>query len=304
MTGTDVAFGTRRDDDDVVLGSGALHGLRITLAEPVDYALQLGESVVPLNPLLGSFVRIRFDSRIDCRYCGQTTRKSYGAGYCYPCFKALARCDLCVVSPVRCHYAAGTCREPAWGEAFCMQPHVVYVANSAGAKVGITKPENLPGRWLDQGATQACVVMRTQSRHQAGCVEAVLSRHTSDRTDWRALIARDAPPLDLRQLITQLRTAARAELAALASRFPGALDWVDAPMVQRFSYPVTSYTSPLRALSLVRRTELGGRLLGVKGQYLMFDSGVFNVRKHSSYHVEIARTTESITVARQQLELF
>ncbi len=119
-------------------------------------------------------------------HCGASTRKSYGDGYCYPCFKTLARCDLCVVSPDRCHYAAGTCREPAWGEAFCMQPHVVYLANSAGAKVGITKPENLPGRWLDQGATQAVVIMRTHSRHQAGCVEAALARHVSDRTDWRA----------------------------------------------------------------------------------------------------------------------
>lgn len=291
-------------DDAVVLGQGAMRGLRITSAAPIDYALQLDESVVPLNPLLGHFVRIRFDGRINCRYCGASTRKSYGEGYCYPCFKTLARCDLCVVSPVRCHYAAGTCREPTWGDAFCMQPHVVYVANSAGAKVGITKPENLPGRWLDQGATEAIVILRTRSRHQAGCVEAVLSRHVSDRTDWRALIGREASQLDLLSLTAQLREVARAELAALDVRFPGALAWVDAPTPVGFEYPVTSYASPARALLLARRTELGGRLLGIKGQYLMFDSGVFNVRRHSSYHVEIARTTEPVAVARQQLELF
>jgi hypothetical protein len=181
---------------------------------------------------------------------------------------------------------------------------VVYVANSAGAKVGITKPENLPGRWLDQGATQAIVIMQTRSRHQAGCVEAVLSRHISDRTDWRGLITRDARQLDLPALTTQLREIARVELAALEVRFPGALTWVDAPTPVSFQYPVTSYTSPSRALLLARHTELGGRLLGIKGQYLMFDSGVFNVRRHSSYHVEVARTTEPVAAARQQLELF
>ncbi len=291
-------------DENVVLGEGALRGLRITPAATIDYALQLGDSIVPLNPLLGCFVRLRFDGAINCRYCNASTRKSYGEGYCYPCFKTLARCDLCIVSPVRCHYAAGTCRELAWGDAYCMQPHVVYVANSAGAKVGITKPENLPGRWLDQGATQAIVILQTRSRHQAGCVEAVLSRHVSDRTDWRALITRDAPPLDLPVLTAQLRDVARAELAALDVRFPGALVWVDAPTPVGFQYPVTNYASPLRALSLGRRAELGGRLLGIKGQYLMFDSGVFNVRRHSSYHVELARTTESVVAARQQLELF
>ena len=291
-------------DTAEVLGAGVLRSMQCASASPVDYALQLDDTVIPLNHLLGQHLRMRFDGRISCRHCATLSRKSYGGGYCYSCFKTLARCDLCVVSPNRCHYAAGTCREPAWGEAFCMQPHVVYVANSAGAKVGITKPSNLPGRWLDQGATQALVVLHTRSRHQAGCVEAALARYISDRTNWRALVRRDAPEIDLRALVDTLRHDAAAELSALEERFPSALMWAEDQSPLSFQYPVTAYTSPARALAVVPGVAIGGVLLGIKGQYLLFDSGVFNVRRHTSYHVELTRLAQGGVSTRDQLELF
>jgi hypothetical protein len=266
----------------------------------VGYSLAGGETL-PLNELLGHTLAIRFDGRITCQYCGNITRKSYGEGYCYPCFKTLARCDLCVVSPDRCHYAAGTCREPQWGESFCMQPHLVYLANSAGAKVGITTPANAVrhGR-----ATQAVVIMRTQSRFQAGCVEAALARHVSDRTVWRNLVGRDAQEVDLVALCERLRSEATRALAALDERFPGALQWVERPAPVRFEYPVTSYAGPPIGLTLEPGVAIGGALLGIKGQYLMFDSGVFNVRRHTSHHVEVARAADIAPDGRGQMELF
>jgi hypothetical protein len=299
---------------DVVemLGSGALRMMQSVPARPVEYTLQLDGDPIPLSDLLGRRLSIRFDGKITCQNCGNLTRKSYGDGYCYPCFKTLARCDLCVVSPDRCHYAAGTCREPAWGESFCMQPHLVYLANSAGAKVGITKPENLPWRWLDQGATQAAVIMRTRSRFQAGCVEAALARYVSDRTDWRELIGRDAAEIDLPELAARLRRDAAKELELLDSRFAGALSWVAQVIAERFEYPVMKYASPANGLSLTAGSEIVGTLLGIKGQYLMFDSGVFNVRRHTSYHVVVARVADVPFVVREsvredprdQMELF
>ena len=286
------------------LGSGVLRSMQCTPTTPVGYALTLETAVIPLNDLLGRTLAIRFDGRITCQYCGSVTRKSYGDGYCYPCFKTLARCDLCVVSPDRCHYAAGTCREPAWGESFCMQPHLVYLANSAGAKVGITTPANIPMRWLDQGATQAVVIMRTQSRFQAGCVEAALAQHVSDRTVWRNLVGRDALELDLAALCTRLRSEAARALSQLDDRFPGALAWVEQPSPVEFEYPVASYAGPPIGLTLEPGVAIGGMLLGIKGQYLMFDSGVFNVRRHTSYHVEIARAADIAPDRRGQMELF
>lgn len=294
------------------LGSGILSFMQAAASVPVTYVLHLDETQIPLNELLGDPLVIEFGGEIRCRHCAAMTRKSYGDGYCYPCFKTLARCDLCVVSPDRCHYAAGTCREPSWGEAFCMQPHVVYLANSAGAKVGITKSEHLPGRWLDQGATQALVIMYTATRHQAGCVEAALARHVADRTDWRGLIGRAADTLDLRSLAAQLRSVAAFELAALDRTFPNALRWAEAEVPVAFEYPVVRYASPAHGLVLSAEESVEGVLLGIKGQYLMFDTGVFNVRRHTSYRVTLARgvsgrVRESVrnnVRTRDQLELF
>src|SRR3546814_17547967 len=89
------------------------------------------------------------------------------------------------MSPERCHFDAGTCRDPAWGEQFCMTDHVVYLANSSGIKVGITRATQMPTRWLDQGASQALPIMRVATRQQSGMVEDLLRSQVADRTNWR-----------------------------------------------------------------------------------------------------------------------
>ena len=179
--------------DDTSFAAGRLDGLEAYLGagDEVEHRLWVGDAAVELAGHRGEGVSIEFSGRITCRNCGADTLRSYGEGHCYPCFKRLARCDLCVVSPDRCHYHYGTCREPEWGTRFCMHPHFVYLANSAGLKVGITRDGHLPGRWIEQGATQGLVVMRARTRHQAGCIEAALRRYVADRTDTRALLRGD-----------------------------------------------------------------------------------------------------------------
>ena len=276
-----------------VVAEGVLAGLE-AWAEPgadgaasVRHGLRIGEHRIALGAFLNVPVALVWSGRIVCRHCRQVTRKSYADGYCYTCFKRLAQCDLCVVSPDRCHYHLGTCREPAWGAAFCMHPHLVYVANSAGLKVGITREGNLPGRWIDQGATQAIVVMRTRTRHQAGCLEAALARHVADRTDWRLLSSGDAPALDLGAAWQSMKELARDDLDAARRPFGADVTEETHPAVSQFVYPVASYPSDTTRLKLGDPTRVEGRLVGVKGQYLLFDSGVLNVRQHTSYHVRL-----------------
>lgn len=126
--------------------TGSLRKMRSALAETVAYALPVGDCDVPLNALLGRRITLQYLGQIHCVHCGRRTNKSFSQGYCYPCFQKLAACDSCIVSPEKCHYAAGTCREPAWGEQHCLQPHVVYLANSSGLKVGITRGTQVPTR--------------------------------------------------------------------------------------------------------------------------------------------------------------
>jgi len=276
---------------------GPLEKLKVTRGEVVEYQLVVGDRTLGLNRLVGKGLEIRFLDQISCRNCETPSRKSYGGGYCYPCFKKLAQCDLCVMSPDRCHYAQGTCREPEWGDEFCMQPHLVYLANSSGAKVGITRLGYEIGRWMDQGATQALAILKTPTRHIAGLCEVALARYLTDRTDWRALVSRDAPWVDLTQLREQLRNQ--------VEDLPVESVWLDDAAEERFQYPVKSYARTLERLRLQDDGLIHAGLLGIKGQYLIFDTGVFNVRQHTSYHVALrALEQPPEPESPDQMELF
>ena len=119
------------------------------------YKLLTPEGPVLFNDLIGKDLKLIYHKEINCTNCGKKTAKSYSGGYCYPCSIKLAECDMCILRPETCHFERGTCREPDWGLANCMIPHYVYLANSSGLKVGITRTSQIPVRWIDQGATQA-----------------------------------------------------------------------------------------------------------------------------------------------------
>ncbi len=83
-----------------VTESGHLQKMEVSLAERrVDYRLPLDDSRVPLNDQLGRVISLHYSGDIHCNHCGRRTNKSFNQGYCYPCFKKLARCDSCIVSP-------------------------------------------------------------------------------------------------------------------------------------------------------------------------------------------------------------
>jgi hypothetical protein len=41
------------------------------------------------------------------------------------------------------------------------------------------------------------------------------------------------------------------------------------------------------SFNLDKTAQVEGKLIGIKGQYLIFDTGVLNVRSHSGYEVSI-----------------
>lgn len=270
------------------LGRGALSKMSTRLEQPVQYSLRLGEQDLGLNALLGQGVRLEYLGAIHCSHCGRKTKKSFSQGYCYPCFSKLAQCDTCIMSPERCHYAAGTCREPAWGEQFCMTDHVVYLANSSGAKVGITRATQVPTRWIDQGATQALPIMRVATRQQSGLVEDVLRSQVTDRTNWRAMLKGEAAPLDLAQLAGEVFQACHAGITALQERFGlQAIQPLSDLAVVDIAYPVLAYPVKVTSFDLEKTPVVEGTLQGIKGQYLIFDTGVINIRKFTAYQLAV-----------------
>lgn len=270
------------------LGRGSLSKMAVRLGETAQYAFRLDETEVPVNPLLGKRVRLEFLGAIHCSHCGRKTKKSFAQGYCYPCFTKLAQCDSCIMSPERCHYDAGTCREPEWGERFCMTDHVVYLANSSGIKVGITRASQIPTRWLDQGASQALPIFRVATRQQSGFVEDLLRTQVADKTNWRALLKGDAVPLDLPAIRDQLLESCAEGIAALQQRFGlQAIQPVGDAEVVEIRYPVEAYPTKVASHDLEKTPVVEGILRGIKGQYLILDTGVINLRKYTAYQVAV-----------------
>lgn len=273
----------------IELGRGALSKMSARLESPVQYAFRLGEAEVAVNPLIGRTLRLEYLGAIHCCHCGRKTRKSFSQGYCYPCFTKLAQCDSCIVSPEKCHYDEGTCREPAWGERFCMTDHVVYLANSSGVKVGITRATQVPTRWIDQGARQALPILRVATRQQSGLVEDLLRSQVADRTNWRALLKGEAEPLDLAAIREQLFDHCAEGLRELQQRFGlQAIQPVSDIEPIEIRYPVEAYLAKITSFDLDKTPVVEGTLQGIKGQYLIFDTGVINIRKYTAYQLAVS----------------
>lgn len=254
--------------------------LKSTLEEPVQYYLPIGENDLPLNAYLGKTLTLKFEGEIQCVHCQRKIKKSYSQGYCFSCSQALARCDFCIVKPETCHFHLGTCREPEWGETHCFIPHIVYLANTSGLKVGITRETQIPTRWIDQGAIQALPIFRVRNRYHSGLVEVAIKKHIADKTDWRRMLKGQNQIIDL---------------LAERDRLLESGEWQSDPRVEilhnqtvlSIQYPVLAYPEKITALNIEKTPEISGTLLGIKGQYLIFDKGVLNIRNLTGYVVSI-----------------
>lgn len=271
-----------------MLVRGNLQKMHTTLASPVVYQLPIGDERVTLNDLIGSPLTLRFVSEINCIHCGRKTSKSFSQGYCYPCFKSLAQCDMCIVKPETCHYHTGTCREPDWAEQHCLQDHYVYLANSSGLKVGITRGSQIPTRWMDQGASSALPIFKARERLVSGRLEVILKQHIADKTDWRKMLKGEPDAVELGQRRDALVDTCRAELQALEKELGSdGFSFLASESPVLIDYPVQAYPEKIKAHNFDKSAEVSGILQGIKGQYLMLDSGVLNIRKFGGYLVEL-----------------
>lgn len=256
--------------------------------QPVVYHLRAGEHRVPLNERIGEPLSLRWTGAIACTHCGRATKKSFAQGHCYPCFKRLAQCDTCIMKPETCHFFQGTCREPEWGERHCFQPHIVYLANSSGLKVGITRKTQMPTRWLDQGAIQALPILEVDTRQQSGFVEMLFKEQVADRTNWRAMLKGDVETMDLSAERDRLLTLLADGLHQLRETHGAdAIRLLEQP-AQHFHYPVSVFPKKVVSHNFDKQPLVEGVLQGVKGQYLILDSGVINIRKFTGYEIQVS----------------
>ena len=247
--------------------SGHLKKMSTTLEAPVRYELVFDTGTLPINPAEQPSIRLEYTGQISCIHCGRITNKSFSQGYCYPCFKALPECDTCIMSPEKCHYDEGTCRDAAWGESYCMTPHFVYLANSSGVKVGITRENQIPTRWMDQGAIQAMAVCKVATRKLSGLVEAILRQHVTDRTRWQAMLKGDVEHLDMKAEWITLYDKVRDEIDELKTQYgDDAIEVIAKPEPIDIEFPVEEHPTKVKSFNLDKTATITGVLKGIKGQ--------------------------------------
>lgn len=242
--------------------------------ETVLYSLLLDDQVIELNSLIGSHVKLAWNGEKRCVHCGRKANKLFNSGSCWPCFQKLAVNDLCQVKPHLCHYE--TCREQEWGDAHCMIPTYVYLAKSSDIKVGITR--NVPGRWMDQGAVEAVPIALVPTRKMAGELELFLSDYLKDKTNWRKMLKGEV-------VETSILEERERVLGLIPDEFRGYL--LSEEQVRQFAYPVTELPEKIASHD-IEKAPAEGRLLGIKGNYLILSTGVVNVAKFAGFLVSFS----------------
>ena len=267
---------------------GMLRKMKTELAEVVNYTLLPDQGGLSVNDFLGLPLRLSFTGVIECVACKRLTKKSFNQGHCYPCFRKLAACDTCIMSPAKCHLAEGTCREPEWAALNCQVPHIVYLANTSSVKVGITRGTQVPTRWMDQGATQAKPIARVQTRYQSGLLEVLCAQEVGDRTAWQTMLKGDSDPQDLEAIRKSLMDSCREGIDDLKRQHgEEAFELLEDEPETTIRYPVLSWPEKVKAHNFDKQAVVEGTLMGIKGQYLILDTGVLNIRKFGGYEVDI-----------------
>lgn len=272
--------------------SGKLRKMRteINLSQTaqVQYFLPLDEQELPLNQYIGKTLRLEFSGKINCQHCGKKTNKSFSQGYCFPCMRKLAQCDMCIMKPETCHFHEGTCREPEWGEKNCFVSHYVYLSNTSGLKVGITRHTQIPTRWIDQGATQATIMFKVNTRQQSGFVEMAFKDLIADKTNWRTMLKENQTDRDLLLEAQRLKSKLEESMNKVIQSFPEDDIEDQENEVVSIHYPVLEFPAKIKSHNFDKNSVVEGTLMGIKGQYLLFDTGVINIRKFTSYEVKVS----------------
>lgn len=233
-----------------------------------------------INTVIGQKITLEFLGDISCIGCNRPITKTFFNGYCYPCLKTSPETAECVTQPEKCRAHLQEGRDIEWETTHHNRPHVVYLSNTSGVKVGVTSVAHLPMRWIDQGATEAIVIARTPNRYEAGLIEVALKQHISDKTVWQRMLTNEHVVFDLGHYAQELsqRVPKESQQFLVTNELPC-----------RIYYPVQYYHTKVKTINLDTQSVFSDVCVGIKGQYILFESGfVFHVRKYGGYSVRVA----------------
>ena len=246
--------------------------------KPIQYYLNLSQDILNMNQLIGKNLHWKMVG-YQCVNCGND-EKIYRMGFCKKCFFESPYASETIIRPElsTAHLGIGE-RDLAVEESIQLAPHIVYLAYTGDVKVGVTRESQIPTRWIDQGATFALTIAKTDNRYEAGMIEVAMKEHLADKTNWRKMLEDDfEDDLDLADFREKIKDYFPEDFKNFYSS--------ENEMV-RLDFP---YEAPekISTISLDKSPEFEGVLRGIKGQYLSFEGGTFfNVRAHEGFVVEL-----------------
>ena len=260
---------------------GVLTKMQTEYATPIQYYLVFENNFIHLNQLLGKSIEIDFLG-YQCLNCGKK-KKIFRQGFCYDCFMSSPAVGDWIMKPeLSTAHLDIEDRDLDYEKRVQLQPHIVYLALSSEIKVGVTRKTQVPTRWIDQGATQAIPIVETPNRYLAGITEVALKNHYTDKTNWQKMLKNEI----------QESSNLVAEKLKLASYIPEEVKpffYPEKEEVYSLDYPVLAYPKKVSSLNLDKTPHFQGSLIGIKGQYLLFEDGtVFNIRTFEGYVVKIS----------------
>ncbi|WPR73235.1 DUF2797 domain-containing protein [Flavobacterium sp. NG2] len=258
---------------------GVLTKMQTEFGNPIQYYLVFEDSFLNVNQMVGNEITIDFVG-YQCLNC-QKKKTIYRQGFCYECFYSSAAVGDWIMRPELSTAHLGIAdRDLEYEQKVQLQPHIVYLALSSEIKVGVTRKTQVPTRWIDQGANEAITIVEVPNRYLAGITEVALKNHYADKTNWRKMLTNSIEPIDL--------IAERLKLESLIPDEVRDYFILDKNDLYQMIYPVLEYPTKVKSLNLDKTPSFRGKLMGVKGQYLIFeDNTVFNIRGSEGYIVQI-----------------
>lgn len=258
---------------------GVLTKMETEFVSPIQYYLVFENDFLNMNQLLDKNISIQF-VKYQCLNCG-LDKPIYRQGFCKSCFFDIPQAADWIMRPeLSTAHLDKEDRDLAYEKKVQLQPHIVYLANSSNVKVGVTRKSQVPTRWIDQGAHEAIEIVEVPNRYLAGITEVALKDFVGDKTNWRTMLKNDLVDEDLVAWRERLKQYIPAEAKAY---------FIESNSETNIEFPVHKYPEKPKSLNLIKEQQYTGKLMGIKGQYLIFeDDTVFNIRGNEGLVVAIS----------------
>ena len=257
---------------------GVLKKMPTENLETIQYYLDMEADFLNMNQLLGKSLKITFE-KFECLNC-HLEKEIFRQGFCKSCFFETPNAGDWIMRPElsKAHLGIED-RDLSYEQKVQLQPHIVYLANSSNVKVGVTRKQQVPTRWIDQGAHEAIEIVEVPNRYLAGITEVALKEFVADKTNWRKMLKNDIED----ESLVDWRNKLKQYIPDEAKEY-----LIESNTETHLNFPVHKYPEKPKSLNLKKEKSYSGKLVGIKGQYLIFeDETVFNVRSNEGLVVNI-----------------